>query len=76
MDSFLDPKFSSSTWTLCDTNGEKVKCFFQPWVVSPELALAIVKAERSTSGHISNLDTLRRVQVVPGVLRALLNRAG
>ena len=71
MDSFLDPKFSSSTWTLCDTNGEKVKKI-QPWVVSPELALAIVKAERSTSGHISNLDALRRVQVVPGVLRVLL----
>ena len=44
-----------------------------PWVVSPELALAVPKAEGSTSGHVPNLDALRRVQVVPGVLRVLLN---
>ena len=44
-----------------------------PRVVGPELALAVLKAERSTSGHISNLDALRRVQVVPGVLRVLLD---
>ena len=61
MDSFLDPKFSSSIWTLCDTDGEKVKKKFQPWVVSPELALAVLKAEGSTSGHVSNLDALRCV---------------
>ena len=46
-----------------------------PWVVSPELALAVLKAERSTPGHISNLDALRCVQVVPGVLGVLLDRA-
>ena len=49
---------------------------FQPWVVSPELALAVLKAEGSTPGHVSNLDALRRVQVVPGVLCVLLNGAG
>ena len=49
---------------------------FLPWVVGPELALAVPKAEGSTSGHVSNLDALPRVQVVPGVLRVLLNGAG
>ena len=44
----------------------------QPWIVSPELTLAVLKAEGSTPGHVSNLDALRRVQVVPGVLRVLL----
>ena len=73
MDSFPGPKSSSSTWKLCDTNGKEHE---QPWVVSPELALAVPKAEGSTSGDVSNLDALCRVQVVPGVLRVLLNRAG
>ena len=76
MDSFLDPKSSSSTLRLCDTDGKKSKTKIQPWVVSPELALAVLEAEGSTPGHVSNLDALRRVQVVPGVLRVLLNRAG
>ena len=44
-----------------------------PWVVSPELALAILKAEGSTPSHVSNLDALRCVQVVPGVLCVLLD---
>ena len=47
-----------------------------PWVVSPELALAILKAEGSTPSHVSNLDALRRVQVVPGELGVLLKRTG
>ena len=44
-----------------------------PWVVSPELALAVPKAEGSTSGHVSNLDALPCVQVVPRELCVLLN---
>ena len=46
-----------------------------PWVVTPKLALAVLEAEVGTPRHISNLDTLPRVQVVPGVLCVLLNRA-
>ena len=49
---------------------------FLPGVVSPELALAVLKAEGSTSSHVSNLDALRCVQVVPGVLCVLLDGAG
>ena len=45
-----------------------------PWVESPELALVVTEAEGSTPSSVSNLDTLRRVQVVPGVLRVLLNQ--
>ena len=48
---------------------------FLPWVESPELALAVLKAEGSTPSHVSNLDALCRVQVVPRVLRVLLNHA-
>ena len=44
-----------------------------PWVVSPELALVVIEAEGSTASLVSNLDALRRVQVVPGVHRILLN---
>ena len=44
-----------------------------PWIVSPELALAVLEAEVSTASHVANLDAFRRVQVVPGVLRVLLN---
>ena len=44
-----------------------------PWVVSPELALAVVKPEGSAPSHVSNLDALRCVQVVPGVLGVLLD---
>ena len=44
-----------------------------PWVVSPELALVVTEAEGSTSSSVSNLDALRCVQVVPGVLRVLLD---
>ena len=44
-----------------------------PWVVSPELALVVIEAEGSTASSVSNLDALRCVQVVPGVLRVLLN---
>ena len=47
-----------------------------PWVVSPEAALFVVEAEISTSRHVSDRDALRCVQVVTGVLRVLLNRAG
>ena len=49
---------------------------FLLWIESPELALVVIEAEGSTPGHVSNLDPLRRVQVVSGVLRVLLNRAG
>ena len=45
----------------------------QPWIVCPELALAVPKAEGSAASHVANLDALRRVQVVPGVLRVFLN---
>ena len=47
-----------------------------PWIVSPELALAVLKTEGSAPSHVPNLNALRRVQVVSGVLRVLLNRAG
>ena len=49
---------------------------FLLWVESPELALAVLKAEGSTSSHVSNLDALCRVQVVPRVLCVLLKGAG
>ena len=45
-----------------------------PWIVSPKLALVVIEAEGSTASSVSNLDALRCVQVVPGVLRVLLNR--
>ena len=35
------------------------------WVVSPEVALGVVKAELSTACLVGNLDSLRRVEVVP-----------
>ena len=76
MDSFPGPKSSSSTWRLCDTNSKEVKNLFKPRIVSPKLALAVLKAEGSTPSHVSNLDALCCVQVVPGVLRVLLNGAG
>ena len=44
-----------------------------PWIVSPKLALAVLEAEVGAARHVSNLDALRSVQVVPGVLRVLLN---
>ena len=47
-----------------------------PWVESPEHALGVHEAERRTSSHVSNLDALPCVQVVPRELRVLLNRAG
>ena len=47
-----------------------------PWIVSPELALVVIEAEVGTPSHVSNLDALRCVQVVPGVLCVLLNGAG
>ena len=46
---------------------------FLLWIVSPELALLVVETEGSTPGHVPNLDALRRVQVVPGVLGVLLD---
>ena len=47
--------------------------YFLLWIVGPELALLVTEAKESTAGHVSNLDPLRRVQVVPRVLRVLLN---
>ena len=47
-----------------------------PWIVSPELALVVIEAEVGTPSHVSNLDALCCVQVVPGELRVLLNGAG
>ena len=44
-----------------------------PWIVSPELALAVLKAEGGTPSPVCNLDALPRVQVVPGVLRVFFN---
>ena len=44
-----------------------------PWIVSPELALVVIEAEGSTASHVSSLDALRCVQVVPGVLGVLLD---
>ena len=73
MDSFLGLKSSSSTSTLYDKNLIEKLILFLPWVESPELALAVVKAEGSAPSHVSNLDALPRVQVVPGVLGLLLD---
>ena len=59
-----------------DTLWEKLtrtEMLCSPWVVSPELALVVIEAEGSTPSLVSNLDALRRVQVVPGVHRVLLN---
>ena len=46
-----------------------------PWVESPKLALAVLKAESSTRIHIPTLDPFLCVKVVPGVLRVLFNCA-
>ena len=46
----------------------KKKLLFSPWVVSPKLALVVIKAEGSAASLVPNLDALPRVQVVPGVL--------
>ena len=46
---------------------------FLHWVVSPKLALAVLEAEVGTARHVANLYALRRVQIVPGVLRVLFN---
>ena len=59
-----------------DALWEKLKRIYivcSPWIVSPEFALLVIEAERSTPRSVSHLDALRRVQVVPGVLRVLLN---
>ena len=61
-----------------DTLWEKskiIQTLRSPWIVSPELALVVIEAEGSTASHVSSLDALRCVQVVPGVLRVLLDRA-
>ena len=42
-------------------------------IISPELALLVTEAEEGAAGHVSNLDALRCVQVVPRVLRVLLD---
>ena len=55
---------------------EKNHMVCSPWVVSPELALVVIEAEGSAPSHVSNLDALRCVQVVPGVLRVFLKGAG
>ena len=44
-----------------------------PWIEGPELALAVLEAEVGTARHVSYLDALCCVQVVPGVLCVLLN---
>ena len=46
---------------------------FLLWVESPELALAVLKAEGGTPSHVSNLEANPKVQVVPRVLCVLLN---
>ena len=52
---------------------KKSPIYFLLWIVGPELALLVTEAEESTAGHVSNLDPLRRVEVVPRVLCVLLN---
>ena len=54
---------------------KRILILCSPWIVSPKLALVVIEAEGSTASHVSSLDALRCVQVVPGVLRVLLNRA-
>ena len=80
MDSFPGLMSSSNTLTLCDeifvkmvNTCQYLSILVQPWVVSPEHALAVLKAEGSTPSHVSNFDALRGVQVVSGVLRVLLD---
>ena len=55
---------------------KRIHILGSPWIVSPELALVVIEAEVGTASSVSNLDALPRVQVVPGVLRVLLNRTG
>ena len=55
---------------------KRIQMIRSPWIVSPELALVVIEAEVGTPSHVSNLGALRCEQVVPGVLRVLLNGAG
>ena len=55
---------------------KRIQMLRLPWIVSPELALVVIEAEVGTPSHVSNLDALRCVQVVPGVLGVLLKGAG
>ena len=55
---------------------KRIQMLRLPWIVSPELALVVIEAEVGTPSHVSNLDALCCVQVVPGILRVLLNGAG
>ena len=55
---------------------KRIQIVCSPWVESPELALVVTEAEGSTPSHVSNLDALSRVKVVPGELGVLLNRTG
>ena len=80
IDPFVDGLFPWSDVFIqhLDTLWEKLKRIYivcSPWIVSPELALVVIEAEVGTASSVSNLDALRCVQVVPGVLRVLLNRA-
>ena len=43
-----------------------------PWVVSPELALAVLKAECSTSRHVSDFDALCGVQLVNIIILTII----
>ena len=54
---------------------EWVKILIQPWIVRPELALAVPEAEPSASRHVSNVDSFPWVEVVPRVLCVLLQWA-
>jgi len=69
---FLSRDRTLIRWTLPLVRGLHPALGYS-WIVSPELALAVLEAEVSTASHVANLDTFRRVQVVPGVLRVLLN---
>ena len=55
---------------------QSINAFVLLWVVSPKVALGVLKAELSTACHVGNLDSLRRVEVVARVLGVLLHQAG
>ena len=44
---------------------QSINVFVLLWVVSPKVALGVLKAELSTACLVDNLDSLRRVEVVP-----------
>ena len=52
---FPDPRFSTSTCSFCDTWGKGWTSIPPPYIVTPELALAVQETEVCTFSHVEAL---------------------